>query len=87
MFRRWHHGHSTGLGVLLGLALTRHGLLLGCGGMALGVVLGRTWATSVMVAGMIAAKLGRSKRERISTRPVPVYGMKARGAQTDEIPF
>jgi hypothetical protein len=28
MMRRWHHGHSIGVGVVVGLLLTRAGTLL-----------------------------------------------------------
>lgn len=92
MLRRYHHGHSIGVGVLVGLLLTRHGFALACCSLAIGVLLGRTWAwwaTKATVLGM-ALRTAASDRRRL----VPVYRVprprstvKARGAQTDDIPF
>lgn len=45
MFRRYGHGHSVGLGVLLTLALERHALLAVVLVFAAGVVAGRAWST------------------------------------------
>lgn len=88
MFRRYHHGHSVGLGVLVGLLLTRHGFALACTSLAVGVILGRTWAWWATKAAVLGMAL--RTRVRDSQRLVPVYRVpraKARSAQTDDIPF
>lgn len=84
MFRRYHHGHSAMLGFLLALALERHLLVIVLGALVAGVVLGRAWWFWTTMAGALRDKLLHSKREPISTRPVPVYSAR-RGR--DDIPF
>lgn len=44
MFRRYHHGHSAGLGFLLALALYQHALVFGVLTFAAGLVAGRAWS-------------------------------------------
>lgn len=92
MFRRYHHGHSVGLGVLVGLLLTRHGFMLAVVSMLAGVLLGRTWAwwaTKAAVLGMALRTAASDRRHLVPVYrvPRPRSTVKARGAQTDDIPF
>lgn len=90
MFRRFHHGHSAALGFLLALAMERHTLTLVLIAAAVGLVAGRAWATWALWASALREKWHLSKRERISTTPVPVYSTRPtakRKASHDDIPF
>lgn len=84
MFRRFHHGHSAGLGFLVALALQPHLLWLLTLALVVGVLVGRAWAVWALWASALREKWHLSKRERIATAPVPVY----RSAQNrDGVPF
>jgi hypothetical protein len=85
VFRRFHHGHAAGLGFLLALAMERHTLTLVLLGVVAGLVAGRAWATWATMAGALREKLLRVKRERIASRPTPVY--KASAQDRDGIGF
>lgn len=84
MFRRFHHGHSAGLGFLLALALAPHTLWLVTVAMIVGVIVGRAWATWTLWASALRGKWHLSKRERIASGIVPVYGSRK---GRDDIPF
>lgn len=84
MFRRYHHGHSVALGFLLALAMQQHTLTLVLIAGVVGLVLGRSWAVWALWASALRDKWHLSKRERIATRPTPVY--KA-SAQSDRVPY
>lgn len=73
MFRRFGHGHSVGVGVVLTLALERHALLAVVLVFAAGVIAGRAWATWTLWASALRDKWHLAKRARISTKPEPVY--------------
>lgn len=85
MFRRFHHGHSTGLGFLLALAMQRHTLLLVAAAFLVGLVAGRAWAFWSEAARAVKAKLLSAKAERISTVPTPIYTGRLRDDQP--LPF
>lgn len=83
MFRRFGHGHSVGVGVLLTLALERHALLACVLVFAAGVVAGRAWLTW--------ARIGFAIRRHFDVR---VHRLKARGRarlstlrNDEDIPF
>lgn len=83
--RKYSHGHSAALGFLLALAMERHTLTLVLVAAAAGLVAGRAWATWALWASALREKWHLSKRERIETRPQPVYP--TRRGQGDDVPF
>lgn len=88
MFRRYHHGHSAGMGFLLALSLHAHMLWLATAALLLGVVIGRAWGFWADAGLAIKARLLGAKQERISTVPVPVYSTRPSGAQDrDGVPY
>lgn len=82
MFRRYGHGHSIGVGVLLTLAMERHALLAVVLVFVAGVVAGRTW--------LVWARIAYSARRYFDAR---ANNLKARGRarlsmlRHDDIPF
>ena len=82
MFRRFSHGHSLAVGVLLTLALERHALLACVLVFAAGVVAGRAW--------LVWARIGYAARRYFDRR---ANNLKARGRarlsmlHNDDIPF
>lgn len=82
MFKRYGHGHSIGVGVLLTLAMERHALLAVVLVFAAGVVAGRAWLTWARIA--YAARRYFDRRAN---------NLKARGRarlsmlRNDDIPF
>lgn len=82
MFRRFGHGHSVGVGVVLTLALERHALLAVVLVFAAGVVAGRAW--------LVWARVGWAARRYFDRR---ANNLKARGRarlsmlRHDDIPF
>ena len=85
MFRRFHHGHSAGLGFLLALAMERHTLTLVLLAAAAGLITGRAWATWMLWASALREKWHLSRRATIAARPTPVY--KASAQDRDGVPF
>lgn len=83
---KYGHGHSATLGFLLALALERHTLTLVLIAAAAGLVAGRAWSFWADTARAIKGRLlnAHAKRERIETRPLPVYD---RIPPDDDIPF
>jgi hypothetical protein len=73
--KRWHHGHSIGTGLLMGMLLTRHPFLLFGGGVAVGVALAYVRQSAAWFAQKVQhwRDHGPSKREQIITEPIPVY--------------
>lgn len=81
--RRFGHGHSLAVGVLLTLALERHALLAVVLVFGAGVIAGRTW--------LVWARLAYSARRYFDARTA---NLKARGRarlsaarNNDDIPF
>lgn len=87
MFRRFHHGHSAAGGFVLALSLIGHTLWIVTAAVVVGVIIGRAWAVWALWTSALREKWHLSKRARIDTRPVPVYSMRRRGSQSDDIPF
>ena len=58
--RRWTHGHSTGAGMILALALSGHLLWFVTAAFAAGLAVGLGWAS--LRRGL--ARVGRLERER-----------------------
>lgn len=73
MFRRFHHGHSAGLGFLLALSLYGHALVYTLLVLAFGIFLGRAWAWWALVADALKNKWHLSKRG--GTTVVPHYSV------------
>lgn len=65
MFRRYSHGHSIFLGLLVGLLLTRHVWLVALLCFGGGLVVGRAWGFFVMVEEAVRARVLRARREHI----------------------
>lgn len=85
MFRKYGHGHSVGVGVLLTLAMERHALLAAVLIFAAGLIAGRAWATWALWASALRDKWHLSRPARIRTRPEPVYD--AQLGPDDDLPF
>jgi hypothetical protein len=73
MFRRYGHGHSIGVGVLIGVLLERHLFAYGLACVLLGVILGRSWLFWAHIADAARKGIVKSARARIRTRPEPDY--------------
>lgn len=82
MFRRFGHGHSLGVGVLLTLALERHALLACVLVFAAGVVAGRMWWTWARVGDAARSYFAR-RVQRIRPRVRARVSM----LRNDDIPF
>jgi hypothetical protein len=82
VFRRFGHGHSVGVGVLLTLAMERHALLALVLVFVAGFVAGRAW--------LVWARIGYAARCYFDRR---ANNLKARGRarlsmlRNDDIPF
>lgn len=87
MFRRFHHGHSAGLGALAMLALSGHLLWIVTVALVAGVVIGRAWAFWAMAADALRNKWHLSKRTRIESGPVPVYSTRPTPRRKTSSPF
>ena len=82
MFRRFHHGHSLGLGALLMLLIQRNGWLILVGALlifAAGIVAGRMWLTWQRLVAVLSANLAAKTRN--------VKRRYKSDAQTEEIPY
>jgi hypothetical protein len=88
VIRRWHHGHSTLVGVVIGVLLTRHGWLLFGLGIGCGVFLAYLRQTAAWFADKVShwRHYGPSRRQHFSDGPVPVYRTRGSGP-SDEIPY
>ena len=58
---RWSHGHSTAVGVLLGLLLARHLWLVAALMFAAGLAIGRLWFYEAMMAEALRRRVARSR--------------------------
>jgi hypothetical protein len=81
--RRWHTGHSIGVGAIVGLLVAQHavlvwllGVLMGAGGVL--VALGGWRLTRTLLAAFEVWRLRSSKArgERIPDRPQPQYDIR-----------
>lgn len=76
MFRRYHHGHSLGLGILIGLLLTQHPFALAAlafvAGAALSWACTTGWRLAQTLRGAFEAwrDVSRARQQRILARPV-----------------
>lgn len=61
MKRKWSHGHSTAVGVILGLLLARHGWLVACLAGGTGLLVGRLWYYEAMMAEALSRRVARSR--------------------------
>ncbi len=64
MLRRWHHGHSTGTGLVIGILLAHHAWLLVAGGMVAGYVLRDLYMGARWVARWFATRKLRAEQKR-----------------------
>lgn len=53
----WHHPHSVTLGLIVGLVLSQHLLLVAGACLAVGVVLGRSWAGLVRLGAAVVDRV------------------------------
>lgn len=82
MFRRYHHGHSVGLGVLVGLLLTEHPYTLAAVAFTLGAAVTFAATTGIRLARTLLGAFelwrdhARSKARPMPTAPQPVYDVR-----------
>jgi hypothetical protein len=87
MFRRFHHGHSTLIGVVIGVLLTRHGWLLFALGIGCGVFLAYVRQSAQWFKQKVDhwRTYGPSRRATFPDGPQSVY--RTRSGPSDTIPY
>lgn len=78
---RWRHPHSIAAGLLAGVYIAGHGwLLLACFALVLlaGIGVGRAWGFLVLMEDALRHRWHLARRERIRTRPEPVYDLRSK---------
>jgi hypothetical protein len=89
--RKWTQGHSTGLGVLIGVSLVGYrGWLIFAAGVAAGLLLAFGFRFARTVQGGFEAwrDTSRAKAEQLRSTPEPVYSTRRRKGLVDEgVPF
>jgi hypothetical protein len=89
MIRRWHHGHSLGSGVLVGLIIARRPELVFAAGFAAGILLMYARTVAHWLAVVLEDSRRRFIRRVAKTAPVPVYRVPREKVMPDdgEVPF
>lgn len=85
MFRRYHHGHSAGLGFLLALSLYGHALVYTLLVFVAGLIAGRAWATWTLWASALRGKWHLAKHAPGDVARIP--GRRVSAQDSDGIPF
>lgn len=84
--RRFGHGHSLALGVILTLALERHWLVFALLVFVAGVAVGRGWAT-LLRFGYFARRRLLARAANLETRRRPLRQPFVATRQSNEIPW
>lgn len=88
MIRRWHHGHSTLTGIVIGVLLTRHSWLLFALGLCCGFALAYLRQSVLWFRDKVThwREFGPSRLVRFGDGPTPVYRV-PRPRPDDTIPY